>query len=202
MSDLNTGMEPQGAYEEVYVDVPQWPKAIGIVSIIWAGIGLTCLGCGVLGMVVGQNFMTEEMRAQSPPIHFDLMQMIAMGLGAVNAVLLVVAGVATLRRSMAGRWLHLAYALASLPLFALGMWTTMQQQDEQRQWYLEHPDSPGAKMMTSSGGTLQLIILGIQILLGLGYPLFLLVWFGFVKRSSASMTGIADEGAEGPSAQA
>ncbi|MEK6703735.1 MAG: hypothetical protein AABZ53_15855 [Planctomycetota bacterium] len=196
MSDQNTSMEPQGAFEEVYVDVPQWPKAIGIVSIIWAGIGLTCLGCGVIGMTVGQNLMTEEMRAQSPPMTFGLMQMIVMGLGGVNALLLLVAGIMTLRRMGVGRWLHLAYALASLPLFAVGMWYTLQQQDEQKQWYLEHPESPGAKMMSGSGGSLQLLLLVLQIVLSLGYPVFLLIWFGLVKRSTASMTGFADEGTE------
>ncbi len=194
MSDANTPMEPQGAYEEVYVDMPQWPKAIGIVSIIWSGIGLTCLGCGVAGMAAGQAFMTDEMRAQSPPMNFGLLDYGSMGASGLNAVVLLIAGILTLRRSISGRWLHLIYALVSLPMFGLGVWLTMGHQHDQTLWYSQNPDSPGAKMMAGgSGGVIKSITLGVQIIFGLGYPVFLLIWFGLVKRSGASMTGMPDD---------
>ena len=31
-------------YEDVYAEVPQWPKVVGIISLVWAGLGLCCTG--------------------------------------------------------------------------------------------------------------------------------------------------------------
>ena len=117
-----------------------------------------------------------------------------------HALLLMAAGILTLRRSMTGRILHLVYALTSFVLLAFGLWLHLKTQAETKDWAVQNPDNPFAKAMTQPGSEIgNTIGVGAMIVLGTLWPLFCLVWFGLVKRTRASMTGVPEVDPMAPS---
>jgi hypothetical protein len=186
--------EPQAQYEEVYVEVPQWPKVVGILSIVWASLGMTCGLCGIAGLVAAPMMMPPEAAKDLPPtMHMGIGQAVHMFAGISHGVLLLVAGILTLRRSMTGRMLHLIYGLTSFVLLAFGVWLNLKLQAETKDWAVQNPDNPMAKAMSQPGSELgNTIAVGAMIVFGTIWPLFCLVWFGLVKRTNESMTGMPE----------
>jgi hypothetical protein len=169
-------------------ELPGWPKVVGIISIVWGGIGITCIGCGVAGALFAPSLIPRDQAAQMPPPMMSPLQYLQMLLGVVMAILLIFAGVLTLRRNISGRYLHLAYAALSLPLFALSIWAGLQQQAAMDQWAAQNPDSPMAKSMSGPQAQIgQVVGWAFGAAFGLLYPLFLFIWFGLIKRTPRSM---------------
>lgn len=193
--------EPQAQYEEVYVEVPQWPKVVGILSIVWASLGMTCGLCGIAALVFSPMMMPPEMTKDLPPtMQIGVGQAAHMLVGMAHGVLLLFAGVLTLRRSMTGRTLHLVYAVTSFLLLAFGVWVQMKAQAEAKDWAVQNPDNPMAKAMTQPGADIgNKIGLWAMIVLGTIWPVFCLVWFGLVKRTRESMTGMPEVDPMAPS---
>jgi hypothetical protein len=167
------------------VESPAWPKVIGILSLVWACLGLTCGACGVGWMLVGPALMPPDMRAQMPPNLMGTPAMwVNMTLSMINTVLLLVAGVVTLRRHAAGRLLHLGWAVIAIVLWGAGVYLQIGQQEALKQWAAQNPDTPFARQMNSLGSQIgQMAGMVIGAIFGLAYPVFLLIWFGAVKRS-------------------
>ncbi|CAG0973768.1 hypothetical protein PHYC_01392 [Phycisphaerales bacterium] len=173
---------------ELPPEPPKWPKVIGIISICWAGLGLTCTVCGVAGGAVGYAFMPESQRSQFPP-NFGLTPglMATAAFGTLNAGLLLIAGILTLRRKPLGGLLHLVVAAISILLFAVNVYFTMEQQAIIAQWARENSETQYAKQLNSGSQQIgQIVGWAFGALLGLGYPIFLLIWFGVVKRGAAA----------------
>ncbi len=64
------------------------------------------------------------------------------------------------------------------------------------QWAQEYPSNPMAAGMngdSSAAMITQMISLGLMLLLGVGIPLFYLIWFGLVKTKPEQVTG-SEEG--------
>lgn len=183
-------------YEEVVVEVPGWPKVLGIISICWGVLSLGCVGCGLLGPALQSAMIPPEQAKDFPVLPPDPAQYAQLGLGGVFAVLLIVAGAMTAGRHILGRTLHLVYAVAAFPLLGLAVWVTMRQQAAMNQWIADNPDSQFAGQMKAMSGVSSMLGIGLSIIFGLAYPIFLLVWFGAVKRTHASMTGMPAESPE------
>lgn len=175
-ADFNASGEP-----------PAWPKVVGIISIVLASLSLICGGCGLVQNVMGlvQGGKDVEM-PNSAPIHIPPPSGLSVGLGVLGwlwAVVLLVAGIMTLKRLAKGRLLHLVYAGVSIVLtigsVAVGM------AEMQRVF-----DAFGQNaQMAQMAGMIRMFTYAVMcfaVSLGLGYPLFLLVWFGMMgKRPEA-----------------
>ena len=165
-------------------DPPGWPKVIGILSIIWGSLGVTCAGCGLVILPILPSLLGKPGEPLPPTMHIDPMSGVLYVLGIAQAVLLIVAGVMTLRRVAAGRWLHLLYAAAGFALLPFGLYVTWRKNQLMGQWVQDNPSSPFVRGYKPGAGTFGLIVQGV---LGMAWPLFTLIWFGMVKRTVGSM---------------
>lgn len=177
-------------YDVDALEPPGWPKRLGITSIVFGALMVGCAGCGVIGFVFQKSMIPPEQAANMPPSQMTPESMIHMAAGTANDILLIIAGSMTLARKNLGRYLHLFYASLAIVLAAIAVWLLFKQQAATQQWAAQNPDNPTAKAMSGPMGQIGLIIgLAMITLLGFGYPLFILVWFGLVKRTHESMTG-------------
>lgn len=193
-------------YEDIYVEVPQWPKVVGILSIIWGSLGVCCngLGAGFYAFMPKLMKMAEEQNGPTPPEMLPPPLFTAsMGIGACITGLLLVAGILCVRRTIAARPAHLLYAVLSIGNTALGTVVGMQYQNGVQDFMQKNPDSPYARNAgMGGGGGANMALMVLMTGIALGWPIFCLVWFGLVKRTRESMTGVP-EGADvhgGPAA--
>jgi len=160
---------------------PKWPKVIGIISISWGGLGLVCGGCGLLALAFMPTLMGGQFKPEDlpPSMKFNAMQWGIAGFGMIMTVVLVAAGITCVKRLPMARWLHLVCAIAGFPQVALSVYNQVQTNAVMEQWVRENPSSPFAKGFSPTGAMFGMIV---TVVLGLAYPLFLLVWFGLIKR--------------------
>ena len=195
---------PQFPVTQLEIDEPPtWPKTIGIVSIVWASLGLTCTGCGVVGLAA-QPFMKQIMQGQKTrdgqPIP-DMPQVMLAGpvewlqmiVGAAVVVLLLVAGIWLIKRKPQARQMHLIYAGISVVTTIVGTVLAVQKQSAIAEWARNNADNFWAQQ-NGQGGMIGQLSLVIGALLGLAYPAFVLVWFLFIKKNPAEI----DAGVEEP----
>lgn len=165
---------------------PAWPKVIGIISIVWGSLGLICNTCtlgatALMGSLVQmvppeqQAEMQRQMQAQS-----GVANMAIAALGLVLSLVLIFAGVCTLRRQAIGRTLHLAYGAIGLVLTLVGAGLGIVAANK----LATGAADPAQAQQARVGGLVGAAFGGC---LGMAYPLFCLVWFGFVKRTPESM---------------
>ncbi|MBM4108027.1 MAG: hypothetical protein FJ255_04350 [Phycisphaerae bacterium] len=176
------------------IEPPKWPKVVGIISIVWGSIGLVCVGCGAASPFLSGMFMPPEMMNPPPPWAQPSPLMFAsLGVSLIVTTVLIIAGAVTVGRKPAGKPLHLAYVVLGLLSMAFGIYVQLQQQAAIRQWALDNPDNPLAKSM-QGGGIGQSIGMAFGIFLGAAYPLFCLVWFGFLGKRPDRGPAEAGEG--------
>lgn len=164
-----------------------WPKVIGITSMIWGGLSITCAGCGAIGAIASVSMIPEEMKSQGlpPGVGLNLSNGISIVVGSVMSILLFVAGLATLRRSMTGRTLHIVWSALSIVWIPVALYLMYRQDAEMRQWIADNPDSPFSKQ-PGAGSNIGLII-GVTITLIFSlYPVFVFIWFMFIKKTRES----------------
>lgn len=171
---------------------PSWPKVVGIISIVWGGLGSLCAGCGILS-AFSSNMFAGMMPPEAGPMPDAMkpgpVQIVLSIVGLGLAIWLIVAGVMTLQRKIAGRTMHLVYACISILVTIAAAFAGYQQQMDLAAWAKQNPDSVWAQSANSPIG---LIMLLVATLLGLAYPIFCLVWFGAVKKTVASFGLAAD----------
>lgn len=183
-------MEEQSAPLDPQIDLAptSWPKVVGIISIAWACLGLSCLACGVtMQLAIGPSMLEPQVRDNPPPsMRFGLLQVIQTAISLVTSLLLLGAGIQTLRRSMVGRTLHLVWAGISVLALIYGAYVGWLQQQEMQVWARNNPGSRMAEQTLKGGTGLGLAIMGIFIALFSIWPVFCLIWFGLVKRTKES----------------
>ena len=205
--------EPQNPYqhqeefddlEALLAEPPKWPKVVGILSIVWGALSLTCAGLGTASMVFMPKFMegmAKQQNVPAPPFPQMTPTLWALnGLGVALAVLLVVAGIATLARKPAGRTLHLVYAVAGIVVVLASTYFNIQMQADQHEAMAEYaqkyPDSPFAQQADSKAAAIGQIAGPIfGLIIGLAWPLFCLIWFLISERGRSTMKGTALEAA-------
>jgi hypothetical protein len=187
MSQMNQPVMPNDLPNEP----ASWPKVIGIISIVWGSIGLLCGICGIGGLLFSgaivnivppeqQEQMRAQMAAQQSPIMF-----VHYGIGFLLAILLLIAGIQTLRREPLGRTLHLAYGVLGTLSALFGAflgWGVIHAQGAQ---LVGNAQQQQMQQMGSYFG------LAFGVCFGLAYPVFCLIWFGVVKRDSRDLQGSA-----------
>jgi len=156
--------------------------------MVWGSVMIACGGCGLAWMYFGASMIPADQVQQMPPMNPGMGAIGAMVVGMGFDVLLIVAGATTVGRKPIGRPLHLTFAVLALPLFVVSMYFNMQHQANIEEWVKQNPDTPTAKAMQGGAGAIGQIVGWVMgIVLGLAYPIFLLVWFGLVKRKPSDM---------------
>lgn len=196
MSEQNPSEAPV-AYEEVYVNVPQWPKVVGGISIGWALINLCCTGWGIFNALSGTRGGTnpgelpEDLANAINAVNTSPTSIAGMVVGLLVVVLLPIAGILTILRKPAGRLLHLAYSVLALVQAGLTAYGFTVVSRIMRDWMAQNQSHEFAKaegMINTTMTIMLIVVVGSQVV----YPLFTLIWFGLVKRTAASMTGVPD----------
>ncbi len=189
---MHEQIPPSNGVPELPPPLPAWPKVIGIISIVWGGLGLLCGGCGLLSPALTGMAMQGSGQELPPAMLPQGPQMVVIALSMLVAVVLIVAGATTVGRKPLGRTLHLVYALLSIPLTAISLWLSMKQQADLAQWASENPDNMFAQQMSNPGQKIgQMMGLVFGAAMGFGYPVFCLIWFGLVKKASDMGSGDA-----------
>jgi hypothetical protein len=188
-SDFNTSGDP-----------PTWPKVVGIISIVLASLGVVCGLCGMVFVVALGPFMQKmgELQAQgggarggpvipTTTIPTELvpgpMSVVAAIIGPIGSIVLLVAGITTVRRAASGRSIHLAYVAASLLATALALVGAYQYQASASSFMAAHPDDGWSKFFMSRGGSGGQFVQAIAVsCVGAIYPIFCLVWFGIMGK--------------------
>jgi len=172
--------------------LPTWPKPVGIISIVWGCLGFCCnvAGVGMLFFLPSMMGNTPEVRDNGgiPPAMAPTP--ITLGVAVVSALattLLIVAGSMCVGRKPVTRPLHLVYALLSLAAIAMSVWNQMQIAAAMKQFAQTYPKNPLAQQ---GAGNIVSMVIGVFFFAA--WPLFLLVWFGLVKRKPADITGVPD----------
>lgn len=175
---------------------PAWPGVIGMISIVIASISLACGGCGlaVYGAMMPNlmRMMPEEMGPmpavmRAPPAFY-----VNGGIGIGVSILLLAAGIATLRRRPVGRRLHLVWAVLALINGLWGTWIALEWQAAIQEFARANPDHPWAQQQ-AGGRPAALAGIVISAVLAVAWPLFTLVWFGAVKPRPEQMGAAAAE---------
>jgi hypothetical protein len=170
---------------DLFREPPKWPKVTGIISIVLASLGLVCGGCGMGWLAFMPTFMKNVESQMGGPMPDAMMpgmgQLALMGVQLLWSVLLLVAGIATLKRNEAGKKLHVLYAIGAMLLGLLGLALQYQQLQTLNEWVAANPDNKWA-IQQKQGQPFQYIGMCVGVVVGLGYPIFCIIWFGFVKR--------------------
>jgi hypothetical protein len=165
------------------IEPPGWPSVVGTISIVWGLVGIMCAGCGLLGPMLSGAFLPPEMMNPPPPFTRITPEMLlSVGISLVVTFVLIAAGVATVGRRRAGRTLHLLYVALSVVSIAVGVMVQIKAYSAMTQWVQQNPDHPIARQMGAGGGVGQWIGMAFGMLIGIAYPLFCVVWFGFMGR--------------------
>ncbi len=175
---------------------PGWPKVVGILSIIFASLSLFCGVVGTGMAFASEPIMTAFMGAQlgdTPPPPFspppDAIFIVSVVISLSLNLLLLIAGIQTIRRRANGRSLHLVYALFGVLATGYSVYAQMHGQVAQQQamdaWLEQHGETDFGKQIAqqvdqqrASQGVTSLIGIGVGLVIGLAWPLFCLLWFG------------------------
>lgn len=163
---------------------PAWPKVVGIISIVLGSLWSLCGLCGSVWFFAAPAFMkmAEQQFGPPPQVMFPTAAQTGITvLGTFLSVLLLVAGIATVRRRPSGRTLHLVYAPIEIVMSLVGAWLGWQQQTAIQKWVQENPTDKWAQQQ-QGGGAAGIVVLVLMTLIAVGWCVFLIVWFGAMKR--------------------
>jgi hypothetical protein len=191
MSDDDFPIDPA---EQHFLPPPKWPIPVGIISIALGGLGLVCGGLGLAVTPFLGGMMSSQLQgAPLPPnMQFGPVDYTLAGVGVVLSVLLLIAGIMLIGRHPVSRWLHLIYAVTSIPLSIMNLMHQSAKQAAMAQWAADYPDNPIAQAINSGapgqdiGPMIGMCFAGV---FGIGFPLFLFVWFMLIKTRPEHITG-------------
>jgi hypothetical protein len=178
---------------EEFTPKPGWIKPIGVISIVWAAIGLLLGGLGVAWMFLGPTLLkSANMQGGFPDVmqsvNFPLAGAAAMGLG--WAVLLLLSGILLMVMHPLARRFFLIYALGGIVLTLGSTWLNLDYQQQIAEWIKANPDADFSKQTGAGGGMIGLII---GIVLGLAWPVITLIIFGVIKTKPEQYTGTSPD---------
>ncbi|MFK7882687.1 MAG: hypothetical protein AB8F26_00705 [Phycisphaerales bacterium] len=179
---------------EAFVAPPTWPKVIGIICVGFASLGLCCGGLGAVMSPFMGNVMASQLNGDPlpPSMQFDAIDYTLAGLGIGLSSLLLAGGILLIGRRPLGRTLALFYTLPSIATTLVNITRGFAKQAATEQWARDFPNNEMAQALNSGNPAQQLgpwIGLAIGLLLGVGFPLFLFVWFAAVKTKPVQITG-------------
>ena len=172
---------------------PRWPKVIGIISIVWGALGIVCTGGGTaMSALSGRLVQSAGLKGPLPPMvtNPSMMIYVAGALSVMLAAYLIVCGSFTAARKPVGRKLHLIYCVLAILIAAWGISLQIQNQNELAEWVRQHPDAQFSQTQKSGFAAIgRLVGILFGVIVSFAWPVFLLVWFGMVKKKPEQMTG-------------
>ncbi len=193
MADPFNPSPPTEPFDDLPPEPAGWPKVVGVISIVWASIGMLCGMCGVAGLAMMPQFMSqmEQQLGPMPDIMKPTPLMLGVAaLGFIPPVILLIAGIMTVMRRPAGRSLHLLYAVIGLVLGVIGIGIQLKHQLDLMEWARQNQDSKWAQQAGSPFG---FVGLGFGAILSFAWPVFCLIWFGIVKKDNRDLAGPGPE---------
>lgn len=181
MSDVPNDTEAH-IDDPALAEPPKWPKVIGIISIVYGGLFTLCGGCGLIAMPFMSTMMAGAADAPGglpPTMTPSVATYASYAAGTFESLWLLVSGIVLVMRKPAARYCMLAWVAMAIPTAIWGTIIAFDMKQQMAQFAADHPDSPFAKGV---GGWTDYIGPAIQLVIGYSYPLFCLVWFGFVKK--------------------
>ena len=184
MSQMNSDPVPPRTGEfEGSGEPPAWPKVVGIISIVLASLSLVCGGCGLVQNVMGLAQGGKDIEIpNSPPVHMGPPSVLAVLMGLLGwlwALVLLAAGIQTLRRRANGRMLHLVYASVAIVLTVVSVFVAISEMNRVMESFKQN------QQLAQWSGFIQMFTYGIlcfTVVIGMAYPIFLLVWFGALRK--------------------
>lgn len=178
---------PAPVDEAAFEEAPAWPKVVGTISVVWAAIGLTCAGCGVLGSVA--PMVTPGMEAafpdgfpptlRNPP----LIIWASHASGIVLAAYLCICGITLLLRKPIARAMFLVYGSVAILTALFGVYAGWVVQSEIAEWMQQNPNAKFSQQQ-QGGQAVQKLMIPLVLVIAFAWPVFCLIWFGAVKRDS------------------
>ncbi len=173
---------------------PLWPKVVGFVCIGMAAFGLCCGGLGLAVSPFLGGMMAGQLNGDPlpPSMTIDAIDYALGGAGLALAVLLLFGGLFLVGRRPLGRTLVLLYTVPAMGVSIFQIVRGFDKQAATEQWARDYPDSMIAQQINSGDPTQQigqLVGLAFGLVLGIGFPLFLFVWFAAVKTKPEQITG-------------
>ncbi|MEL6329361.1 MAG: hypothetical protein AAFR38_06835 [Planctomycetota bacterium] len=171
---------------------PGWPMPVGIVSICFGAIAVIASILGVASIFIFGGRVEGQLNGAPMPPSMQVTPMLiaATVLAALVNLFLVISGFALVMRKPGARGLHLAYALAMIPVTLFGTWYQMEVQSQMAVWASDYPDNEMARRFQASqqigGGAIGLVI---GLLLSFAWPAFCIIWFGMIKRTPEDVVG-------------
>jgi hypothetical protein len=172
-------------------DPPRWPKVIGWIHVSLGAFGISCLACGVVGIAAGPTMVEGvpgvDMNNLPPNMHPSALQIAQMALGGLLAVVQIITGVMTLNRHASARLLNLVWSPLTILVGVLGIFVQISVMKATEAWMAANADSPLAQGGGGSGGGIQYALMACGVLLGIGWPVFCILWFGLIKKRPEQM---------------
>ena len=167
-----------------------WPKTVGIVSIVWGSLGCICNCFSALSPIIRPNQPTLPYAA---PLAL---------LGVALSITVLVSGILCVQRKPVARWMHLVWAALSLISMVVGTVIFHQHKatllDATVQQAVDDQRARGNSNMTAEQfrgfiePVMTFMAIAVPAVMSL-WPVFCLVWFGLVKRTRESMVGKASD---------
>ena len=195
MQENESNATEQWEPDELMNPRPKWPKAVGVLSIILGSFGLTCGGFGLAMAPLAGKFVKNALEGDPVPYGMQVhaIDFALGGVGLLLSILLLMAGIAAVTRRPITRPLHLTYASCAIPLNIWGALNQMGKQALNEQWAQDYPNNQMAQRIGDSGNAGaqigQIIALVLLLVLGIGIPVFYLIWFGLIKTKPEQITG-------------
>ena len=169
-------------------DRPSWPKVVGIISIVWGGLGMTCACWDVVSP------FTSEQAAKQATTGTIALSAVGMAWG----VLLIASGILCLQRAYAARWAHLVYAIGSLLLSVAGIIIFQNGKEAMLDAIVQGirdgqqgQGGPSPESMRSTISISMTVMLVVMTVIQSIWPIFCLFWFGLIKRTRDSFHRMA-----------
>ncbi len=191
----------RGEFVDDFVEPAKWPKVIGIISIVWGGLGLLCGGLGTAWMGVGPRMMQSAAANSAggmPPVVLTVNTglLVLTIVSTLWTILLITAGSMCVARKPATRVTHLVWAAGAIVLTAIGTKMNLDMQAEIAQWVRDNPDADFSKQQAAAGALGNMVGLAVGLFFGLAWPIFTLIWFGVIKTKADQITaGVVESAA-------
>jgi hypothetical protein len=173
----NFSVPPVPPAFEPFRPEPGWIKVVGIISIVIGSLGLLC-NCGGLVMTPMSSKVYEvipQLAGKTPPVEAlpGPMNYLTLVLAVGCSAVLLTAGILLLKRNTLSRTLHLVYAGVTIPLTIVSILIALPQQAALQEWIQANSGMPPNPAQNIG----QYVGMGCSGIIGMAYPVFLLVWF-------------------------
>jgi hypothetical protein len=167
---------------------PAWPKVVGIISIVLASLGIPCSACISVGALGGSAMYEwgrqQQIKAGHPdpgsmpaPFQPTVVDIGSAALWLLGVVVLLVAGIMTVRRKSSGRPAHVVYGVISILGTLVYLSSSMMKAQAIANWIAQNPGHPFLKQpgIGMSSSPIGAVLMSALCLI---YPIFILIWFG------------------------